>query len=128
MDDPARVIVIGSVDGIAVPPWESYAYSSSKAGLRHLIRHLARRLADSYVTVNATAPGTVPSRMTGPVLYDPQDEQLAATPLVGSIGPRTSLLRRSSSPHRGVRGSPARNSGSMVVTRIFFDQTWTSFC
>ena len=30
-DDPARVINIGSVDGIRVPPMQSYAYSSSKA-------------------------------------------------------------------------------------------------
>src|SRR5690349_17292353 len=31
-EDPARVINIGSIDGIQVPLMETYAYSSSKAG------------------------------------------------------------------------------------------------
>ena len=34
-DDPARVINIGSVDGIQVPALETYSYSSSKALRTH---------------------------------------------------------------------------------------------
>jgi NAD(P)-dependent dehydrogenase (short-subunit alcohol dehydrogenase family) len=60
--DPARVINIGSIDGIAVPLLETYAYSTSKAALHHLTRHLARRLAPE-VTVNAVAPGPFESKM-----------------------------------------------------------------
>ncbi|WP_320065526.1 SDR family oxidoreductase [Micromonospora sp. RTGN7] len=60
----ARVINIGSVDGLFVPRWESYAYSASKAGLHHLTRHLAKRLAPERITVNAIAPGIFESRMT----------------------------------------------------------------
>lgn len=62
--DPARVIMVGSVDGIAVPATESYAYSASKAGLHMLTRHLARTLARDRITVNAIAPGLFHSKMT----------------------------------------------------------------
>jgi NAD(P)-dependent dehydrogenase (short-subunit alcohol dehydrogenase family) len=40
-EDPARVINIGSIDGLQVPALETYAYSSSKAAAHHLSRVLA---------------------------------------------------------------------------------------
>ena len=43
--DPARIINIGSIDGLHVPALETYAYSASKAAVHHLTRVLARRLA-----------------------------------------------------------------------------------
>ena len=43
--DPARVINIGSIDGLHVPLLETYAYSSSKAAVHHLTRVLAMKLA-----------------------------------------------------------------------------------
>lgn len=61
--DPARVINIGSIDGLHVPALETYAYSSAKAGLHHLTRVLARKLAPEHVTVNALAPGPFESQM-----------------------------------------------------------------
>jgi NAD(P)-dependent dehydrogenase (short-subunit alcohol dehydrogenase family) len=45
VDEPARVINIGSIDGIRVPVLETYAYSASKAAVHQLTRHLAKRLA-----------------------------------------------------------------------------------
>ncbi|TVY37553.1 Rhamnolipids biosynthesis 3-oxoacyl-[acyl-carrier-protein] reductase [Lachnellula subtilissima] len=39
--DPARIINIGSVDGIRVPSLETFSYSASKAGLHQLSRVLA---------------------------------------------------------------------------------------
>jgi len=63
-EDPARVINIGSVDGLAVPMLENYGYSASKAAVHQLTRHLAHALVDDHVTVNAIAPGLFPSRMT----------------------------------------------------------------
>ena len=63
-DDPARVINIGSIDGIRVPILENYAYSASKAGVHMLTRHLAHHLVDKHITVNAIAPGPFPSKMT----------------------------------------------------------------
>jgi NAD(P)-dependent dehydrogenase (short-subunit alcohol dehydrogenase family) len=61
--DPARVINIGSIDGLHVPTLETYSYSSAKAALHHLTRVLARRLAPDQITVNAIAPGPFESQM-----------------------------------------------------------------
>lgn len=54
--NPARVIMIGSIDGIRSPSLSTFAYSSSKAALHHLSSHLASHLGDKYITVNAVAP------------------------------------------------------------------------
>jgi NAD(P)-dependent dehydrogenase (short-subunit alcohol dehydrogenase family) len=48
--DPGRVINIGSVDGLKVPALETFAYSSSKAGLHHLSRVLAHHLGKKNIT------------------------------------------------------------------------------
>lgn len=66
--DPARVINIASIDGLHVPGLETYAYSSSKAGLIHLTRVLAKRLAPDHITVNAVAPGPFESKMMAETL------------------------------------------------------------
>jgi NAD(P)-dependent dehydrogenase (short-subunit alcohol dehydrogenase family) len=63
-EDPARVINIGSVDGLVIPFWPNYGYSASKAGVHMLTRHLAHALVKDHITVNAIAPGLFPSRMT----------------------------------------------------------------
>lgn len=70
-EDPARVINIGSIDGLGVPSMESYAYSTTKAGVHMLTRHLASRLAADSVTVNAIAPGPFDSKMMAFALEDP---------------------------------------------------------
>ncbi len=67
-EDPARVINIGSIDGIQVPDLETYAYSSSKAALHQLTRVLARKLAPRRITVNAVAPGPFESKMMAETL------------------------------------------------------------
>jgi NAD(P)-dependent dehydrogenase (short-subunit alcohol dehydrogenase family) len=71
-DDPARVINVGSIEGLTVPAWENYAYPASKAAVHMLTRQLAHRLAGESVTVNAIAPGLFPSRMTAFVSQDPE--------------------------------------------------------
>ena len=63
-EDPARVINIGSIDGLRAPVMDNYSYSASKAAVHMLTRHLARRLAPEHITVNAIAPGPFESRMT----------------------------------------------------------------
>ena len=67
--DPARVIMIGSIEGIMVPDWENYAYPASKAAIHMLTRQLASRLCPS-ITVNAIAPGLFASKMTAFVFDD----------------------------------------------------------
>jgi NAD(P)-dependent dehydrogenase (short-subunit alcohol dehydrogenase family) len=79
--DPARVINIGSVDGMHVPALEVYAYSASKAGVHHLTRHLARKLSSQNITVNAVAPGPFESKMMEATLEMFRDQIIAAVPL-----------------------------------------------
>jgi NAD(P)-dependent dehydrogenase (short-subunit alcohol dehydrogenase family) len=83
-DEPARVINIGSIDGIHVPALETYSYSASKAAVHQLTRHLARRLAPA-VTVNAIAPGPFESKMMAATL-DAFGDQIAASAPLKRIG------------------------------------------
>jgi len=79
-DDPARVVNIGSIDGIHVPVLETYSYSASKAAVHQLTRHLARRLAPR-ITVNAIAPGPFESKMMRATLEAFGEQIAAAAPL-----------------------------------------------
>ncbi len=84
-DDPARVINIGSIDGLQAPALETYAYSASKAAVHHLTRVLAHQLASKRITVNAIAPGPFESKMMAETLRRFGDAIRASCPL-GRIG------------------------------------------
>jgi NAD(P)-dependent dehydrogenase (short-subunit alcohol dehydrogenase family) len=72
VEDPARVINIGSIDGLRTPSVENYSYSASKAAVHMLTRHLAKRLASEHITVNAIAPGPFESKMMAWALENPE--------------------------------------------------------
>ena len=85
---PARVINIGSMDGLQVPVVQrvpTFAYSASKAALHHLTRTLAVELGPKGITVNAIAPGFFESKMTDYVLDHYQQDIEDDCPL-GRIG------------------------------------------
>ena len=88
-DDPARVINIGSIDGLHVPVMETYSYSASKAAVHHLTRHLARRLAPK-ITVNAVAPGPFQSKMMAATL-EAFGDQIESTAPMRRIGRRDDM-------------------------------------
>ncbi len=73
--DPARVINVGSVDGLNVNRLPTFSYGPSKAAMHHLTRVLAAHLARRYITVNAIAPGPFPSKMMAATL-DQYGEQI----------------------------------------------------
>ncbi|MEW9547808.1 SDR family oxidoreductase [Nonomuraea sp. NPDC050783] len=86
-DDPARVINVGSVDGIRVPVMPTYAYSSTKSAVHMLTRHLAAHLAKEHITVNAIAPGPFESKMMAFALDDPGTRSAIETGVpLGRIG------------------------------------------
>jgi NAD(P)-dependent dehydrogenase (short-subunit alcohol dehydrogenase family) len=86
-EDPARVINIGSVDGLRVPLMENYSYSASKAAVHMLTRHLAKRLAGEHITVNAIAPGPFESKMMAFMLDTPVKRAMVEEQIpLGRIG------------------------------------------
>ena len=62
-EDPARVINIGSIDGIKTAIFDNFSYGASKAAVHHLTRTLAAHMVKDNIIVNAIAPGPFPTWM-----------------------------------------------------------------
>lgn len=86
-EDPARVIMTGSINGIAVPTWvDNFSYSASKAGIHMMARHMGHRLAKDHVTVNSIAPGPFESQMMAAALDGDGRQMVESTVPMGRIG------------------------------------------
>jgi NAD(P)-dependent dehydrogenase (short-subunit alcohol dehydrogenase family) len=83
-DRPAKVINIGSIDGLRISPWETYSYQASKAALHHLTRRMAARLIRHHIVASAIAPGAFPSEMNR-AARDKGDDYATSIP-AGRIG------------------------------------------
>lgn len=86
--EPARVINIGSMDGLHIPTVHrtgSYAYTASKAAVHHLTKHLACELGPREITVNAVAPGYFPSKMSDHV-FDHFGDDIISNSLLKRTG------------------------------------------
>lgn len=119
-EDPARVVNVGSIDGLHVPPMNTYSYSSSKAALHHLTRVLAKELGPRHITVNAVAPGPFESKMMHSTLEAFGQEIAARSPL-GRIGRPDDMagvvVYLSSRAGSYVTGSVIAVDGGIATTR-----------
>lgn len=79
-EDPARIINIGSIDGLHVNALPTFSYGPSKAGIHHLTRKLAADLADRNINVNAIAPGPFESKMMAHTLKTMGDQIIQRVP------------------------------------------------
>lgn len=62
-ESPARVINIGSIDGIRTSIFDNFSYGPSKAAVHALTRQLAAAMVKRNILVNAIAPGPFPTWM-----------------------------------------------------------------
>lgn len=62
-ESPARVINIGSIDGLKAATFSTFSYGASKAAVHHLTRFLAVHLTGERILCNAIAPGPFPTWM-----------------------------------------------------------------
>ena len=81
-EDPARIIMVGSVDGLNVNQLPTFSYGPSKAAVHHLTRVLASHLAARNITVNVVAPGPIATDMTAAL----NDDQVAAMTTAVPLG------------------------------------------
>lgn len=87
-DTPARVINVGSIDGIKNTSFEAYSYGPSKAAVHALTRLLALHLAPRNVLVNGIAPGPFPTWMLSTGVGGGGDVEHTDWDAVGKRNPR----------------------------------------
>jgi len=75
-----RIINITSVSGLAGQGGQTN-YSASKAGLIGFTKSLAKEVGPRNVTVNAVAPGFVPTALTSVLTDEQKNAAIAVTPL-----------------------------------------------
>ncbi len=79
-----RIINITSVVGITGQAGQAN-YAASKAGIIGFTKSVAREIASRNITVNAVAPGFIPTQLTG-VLTDEQKAGILANTPLGRMG------------------------------------------
>ncbi|MCZ6459316.1 MAG: SDR family oxidoreductase [Gammaproteobacteria bacterium] len=87
-EDPARVINIGSIDGIKTPIFENFSYGPSKAAVHHLTRVMAAHLVKENIIVNAIAPGPFPTYMLSTGVGGGGDTEAVDWDALGQGNPR----------------------------------------
>ncbi len=87
-DEPARIINVGSIDGIKTPVFENFSYGPSKAAIHHLTRVLAAHLIKRNIIVNGIAPGPFPTYMLSTGVGGGGDADSTDWDAVGRSNPR----------------------------------------
>lgn len=85
LGNPARVINIGSINGLRVPNLPNWAYGASKAAVHHLTAVLGKELGPRNISVNAIAPGPFETKMNQMEKLGMVDRVVKGCPL-GRIG------------------------------------------
>lgn len=62
-DSPAKVVNVGSIDGLRLNPWDTWSYHASKSSILYLTKRMAARLVKDNIIVTAIAPGAFESDM-----------------------------------------------------------------
>ncbi len=87
LEDPSRVVNVGSVMGEVAMGDGAFSYAASKSAVHHLTRILAKDLAKDAITVNALAPGPFVSNMTAFATADPdRRERVGQAVPLGRVG------------------------------------------
>jgi NAD(P)-dependent dehydrogenase (short-subunit alcohol dehydrogenase family) len=63
---PAKVINIGSIDGMRLSPFETFSYHASKSAILFMTKRIAAQLVSDHIYMTAIAPGAFPSDMNVP--------------------------------------------------------------
>jgi NAD(P)-dependent dehydrogenase (short-subunit alcohol dehydrogenase family) len=88
LENPARVINIGSIDGLRTPGFDTVSYGPSKAAVHALTSQLAAKLIRRNVLVNAIAPGAFPTWMLSTGVGTGGDVDGTDWDAIGRIMPR----------------------------------------
>jgi 2-deoxy-D-gluconate 3-dehydrogenase len=83
----ARIVNIGSIDGIKTAAFSTPSYGASKAAVHHLTRFLASQLVRERILVNAIAPGPFPTWMLSTGVGFGGDTENADWRIIGAHNP-----------------------------------------
>ena len=75
-----RIVNVASIAGVVGNPGQAN-YSAAKAGVIGFTKTVAREMASRNITVNAVAPGFVPTELTESVPQEAKDAMLRQVPL-----------------------------------------------
>ena len=112
-----RIINITSVAGVTGNAGQ-VNYSSSKAGMIGFTKAMAKEYGARGITVNAVAPGFIPTDLTNPLPQDIKDQMLRLTPLgrFGTVEDVANVVAFFASDAASyVTGQVLRVDGGMIV-------------
>lgn len=112
-----RIINITSVAGVAGNPGQAN-YSAAKAGLIGFTKSVAKELGPRNITVNAVAPGYVPTDLTANLPEDLIQRAVELTPLgrLGTVEDVANVVAFLASDEAGfITGQVLRVDGGMVI-------------
>ena len=87
-EEPARIVNVGSIDGIKTPVFDNFSYGPSKAAIHQLTRVLAAHLIKRNIIVNGIAPGPFPTWMLSTGVGGGGDTENTDWDAVGRSNPR----------------------------------------